>query len=185
MHVISRDKPCYYLTSVTKDRLTVFRRDEIKLITCGALNEARRSGGFALYAYVIMLDHLHVITDSALSPARTLQFINGITSRRIIDYLKEHNYEASLKKLRHETRPRHYSYSLWDHHPDARLLLTEKMLMQRVHYTHQNPVRAGLVEKAEDYRWSSIRCWTGNTLDDEPLRMDIDRIKWRSGGRAS
>jgi len=185
MHIISRDTPCYYLTSVTKDRLNVFRKDEIKVITCGALDEARRSGGFALYAYVIMLDHLHVITDSALSPARTLQFINGITSRRIIDYLKEHNYESSLKKLRHETRPRHYSHSLWDHHPDARLLLTEKMLMQRVHYTHQNPVRAGLVEKAEDYRWSSIRCWNGNTMDDEPLQMDIDRIKWRSGGRAS
>jgi REP element-mobilizing transposase RayT len=185
MHIISRDSPCYYLTSVAKDRLPVFRSDEIKLITCAALDEARRSGGFALYAYVIMLDHLHVVTDSILAPARTLQFINGITSRRIIGYLKEHNYEASLRKLRHEIRPRRYSHSLWDHHPDARLLLTENMLMQRVHYTHQNPVRAGLVKMPEEYRWSSIRDWTGNILDDEPLRMDIDRIKWRSGGRAS
>jgi putative transposase len=185
MHIISRDSPCYYLTSVAKDRLPVFRSDEIKLITCAALDEARRSGGFALYAYVIMLDHLHVVTDSILAPARTLQFINGITSRRLIGFLKEHNHEASLRKLRHETRPRRYSHSLWDHHPDARLLLTENMLMQRVHYTHQNPVRAGLVKMPEEYRWSSIRCWTGNILDDEPLGMDIDRIKWRSGGRAS
>jgi REP element-mobilizing transposase RayT len=186
MHVISRDSPCYYLTSVTKDRLAVFRTDEIKLITCAALNEARTSGKFSLYAYVIMPDHLHVITDSILSPSRTLQFINGITSRRLIDHLKEQNYEASLKKLRHEIRPRHYGHSLWDHHPDARLLLTENMVMQRVHYTHQNPVRAGLVMRPEDYRWSSIRCWSGKILDDEPLLMDIDRIKWRkSGGIAS
>ena len=49
--------------------------DEIKLITCAALDEARRSGGFALYAYVIMPDHLHVVTDSLLSASRTLQFI--------------------------------------------------------------------------------------------------------------
>jgi putative transposase len=185
MHIISRDSPCYYLTSVTKDRLAVFRSDELKRITCAALDEARRSGGFALYGYVIMLDHLHVITDSILAPARTLQFINGIASRRIIGFLKEQNYEASLRKLRHEIRPRRYSHSLWDHHPDARLLLTENMLMQRVHYTHQNPVRAGLVKKPEEYRWSSIRCWTEQVLDDEPLRMDIDRIKWRSGGAAS
>jgi len=54
------------------------------------------------------------------------------------------------------------------------------MLMQRVHYTHQNPVRAGLVERAEDSRWSSIRCWTGKTLPDERLLMDLNRIKWRS-----
>ncbi len=185
MHTISRDSPCYYLTSVAKDRLPVFRTDEIKLVTCAALDEARRSGGFAFYAYVIMEDHLHVITDSSLSASRTLQFINGIVSRRVIDYLKLHNYETSLEKLRHEIGPRRYKYSLWDHHPDARLLLTEKMLMQRVHYTHQNPVRGNLVETPEQYRWSSIRYWSGRILADEPLRMDIDRIKWRSRGGAS
>ena len=182
MHTISRDSPCYYLTSVAKDRLPVFRSDQIKLITCSALDEARLSGKFSLYAYVIMPDHLHVITDSIIAVSRTLQFINGITGRRVIDYLKQHNYEASLKKLKHEIRPRRYGHSLWDHHPDARLLLTEKMLMQRVHYTHQNPVRANLVETATEYRWSSIRFWNGGVLEDEPLRMDINRIKWRSGG---
>jgi REP element-mobilizing transposase RayT len=109
--------------------LPIFRTDEIKTIACKGMDEARRSGKFALCAYVIMPDHLHVITNSILSPSRTLQFINGIASRRIIDYLKENNYEASLKKLRRESGVRRYRYSLWDHHPDARLLLTEKMLM--------------------------------------------------------
>ena len=179
MHVISRDAPCYYLTSVAKDRLPVFRADEIKVITCAALNEARRLGKFGLYAYVIMPDHLHVVTDSSLSSACTLQFINGITGRRVIDYLKAHNHDLSLRKLQHEIRPRHYRYSLWDHHPNARLLLTEDMLMQRVNYTHQNPVRAGLVSHTEDYRWSSVRCWNRRILEDEPLKMDIDRIRWR------
>ena len=155
MHTISRDSPYYYLTSVAKDRLPVFRTNEIKMVTCAALDEARGSGGFGLYAYVIMPDHLHVITDSGLSPSRTLQFINGITSRRILDYLKQHKHEASLKKLEHEIRPRRYKHSLWDHHPDARLLLTEKMLMQRVHYTHRNPVRANLCVSADCYPYSS------------------------------
>jgi hypothetical protein len=54
MHVISRDSPCFYLTTVTKDRLRVFRTDEINLLTCAALNEARQSGRFAYYAYVLM-----------------------------------------------------------------------------------------------------------------------------------
>jgi len=179
MHVISRDAPCYYLTSVTKRRLPVFRADKLKVVACSAMNEARASGEFALYAYVIMPDHLHVVTDSTLSPSRTLQFINGITSRRIIDYLKENNHESSLLKLRHETRRHQYRFSLWDHHPDARLLLTETMLMQRVTFTHQNPVRVGLVDQPLDYRWSSVRCWSERTLEDEPLLMDLDRIKWR------
>ena len=50
MHRISQNSPCYYLTSVAKDRLTIFRTDEIKRITCKALDESRQSGKFALYA---------------------------------------------------------------------------------------------------------------------------------------
>jgi putative transposase len=180
MHIISRDAPCFYLTSVPKDRLPVFQTDEIKIVTCKALDEARKSGGFALYAYVIMPDHLHVISDSARSSADTLRFINGIIGRRVIDHLKQRGFESSLLKLRRETSKNNYLYSLWDHHPNVRLLMTEKTLMERVHYTHRNPVRAGLVERAEDYRWSSVRCWNGNPLEDEPLLMDLDRIKWRS-----
>jgi REP element-mobilizing transposase RayT len=127
-----------------------------------------------------MPDHLHVITDSALSPSKTLQFVNGIISRRLIDYLKNGGYETSLRKLETAIGRRRRRYSLWDHHPDVRLLLTEKMLMQRVNYTHMNPVRAGLAQKPEDYQWSSARIWAGKALEDEPLLMDIDRIKWRS-----
>jgi putative transposase len=180
MHIISRDSPCYYLTSVPVQRLPVFRTDEIKTVVCKALNEARKSGGFALYAYVIMPDHFHLISDSVRSSADTLRFVNGIIGRRVIDHLKEHGHEGSLQKLRHETKEKGYCYSVFDHHPNVRLLLTEKMLMERVHYTHQNPVRAGLVDLAEDYHWSSVRCWSGKILENEPLRMDLDRIKWRS-----
>ena len=179
MHVISRDSPCYFLTSVAKDRLPVFRTDEIKEIACKALDEARKSGKFALYAYVIMPDHLHAITDSARSSADTLRFIDGIMSHRVIAYLKERDYESSLQKLRQEIKPRQYRHSLWDHHPNVRLLLTEKMLLERVHYLHKNPVRAGLVALAEDYRYSSVRCWDGRPPEDEPLLVDIDQIQWR------
>ncbi len=105
MHIISRDKPCFYLTSVTKGRLPVFRTDDIKKITCAALDEARRSGRFGLYAYVIMPDHLHVISDSARDSSDVARFINGIIGRRVIDHLKEHDYQSSLKKLRQEMKP--------------------------------------------------------------------------------
>ena len=121
MHVISKDSPCYFLTSVAKDRLPVFRKDEMKDITCKALDEARKSGKFALYAYVIMPDHLHLITDSARSSEDALRFTNGIISHQLIAYLKEQGYERSLLKLRQETKRRHYQHSLWDHHPNVRV----------------------------------------------------------------
>ena len=143
MNFISPNSPAYYLTSVAKDRLPVFRLDALKAVACAALNEARRSGGFLILAYVIMPDHLHVITDSEKKASLFQRFINGITARRVIDFLKTERYTSSLEKPRHEDYRRGHRYSLWDHHPNARLLTSESMFMQRVHYTHQNPVRLG------------------------------------------
>jgi putative transposase len=181
MRIISRDDPALYITAVAKDRLQVFRTDKLKTITCNALDEARNSGGFSIYAYVIMPDHLHIITDSQRKPSETLRYIKGIISRRVIDHLKLHGHNSSLQKLRHEDKDRGYRYSLWDHHSNVFSIYSEDMLMQKVNYIHQNPVRAGLVEKAEDYRWSSVRWWERCPLDDEPLKVDIDRIAWRRG----
>jgi len=132
VHTISRDTPALYLTAVAKDRLRVFRTDQIKIITCSALDEARTSGGFSIYAYVIMADHLHALTDSSLKPSKILQYINGITSRRIIDHLKEHGHNSSLRKLQRESGARGHRYSLWEHHSNALPILSEDMLMERL-----------------------------------------------------
>jgi len=98
----------------------------------------------------------------------------------VIQYLKEKGHESSLGKLRHEEKGRGYKHSLWDHHPNAKLLSTEEVFLQKVHYLHQNPVRAGLVDRAEDYRFSSARCWSRKPIENEPLLIDIDQILWRS-----
>ena len=54
---ISKDDPCLFITAVAKDRLPVFQTDAIKIITCKAIDEARKSCGFLLFAYVIMPVH--------------------------------------------------------------------------------------------------------------------------------
>ena len=127
-----------------------------------------------------MPDHLHTIVGSELKPSKVLQYINGIISHRVIHYLKAKGYESSLNKLRHAEMDRGYKHSLWDHHPNAKLIPNEEMFLQKVKYVHQNPVRAALVERAEDYRWSSARWWAGKPSDDEPLVIDKDKILWRS-----
>jgi len=179
MATISRDTPCLSVTSVARDRLLVFRKDVMKQIVCAALDEARHSGGFAIFAYVIMPDHLHIMTDRARKPSDTLRFTSGITSHRVIGYLKENNYRTSLAKLRDTKKARGYEYSLWDGHSNVLLVTSENVFTQRVNYIHQNPVRGGLVVRAEDYRWSSARCWSGRVLEDEPLLTDLDKIIWR------
>ena len=179
MATISRDTPCLCITSVARDRLSVFRTEAIKKITSSALDEARHSGRFAIFAYVIMADHFHLITDGGRKPSDTLLFVNGIASQRLIGYLRDGGYTASLEKLRGTKKARGHEYSLWDGHSNVFLVTSESVFMQRVNYIHQNPVRAGLVAQPEDYRWSSARCWSHRSLEDEPLLMDLEQVIWR------
>jgi REP element-mobilizing transposase RayT len=131
-----------------------------------------------IFAYVLMLDHLHLVTDSARASKDIHRFVNGIVSRRVINYLKEVGKTVSLEKLR-TRRSDGSQFSLWQHHPDTRLLWSEQMLLQRINYTHLNPVRAGLVEHPDEWMWSSSRIFHRRPLDEEPLSVDLDRIEWR------
>src|SRR5260370_7388391 len=99
MNYISPNSPAYYLTSVTKDRLPAFRHDAMKLVVCSALNEARTSGKFLLLAYVIMPDHLHVISNGEKKPVVILRFINVLVSRRVIHFLQIECTSPSLVTL--------------------------------------------------------------------------------------
>ena len=181
--LISQDSPSLYITIVTKDRLPVFRAERMKQLLCSAIDDARHSAGFLLFAYVIMIDHLHLLTNRPSTTSDLLRVLKSLTARRVIDYLKEHRFADSLAKLQHSAREGNYKYSLWQVEKNVLPIFSEAMFMQKVNYIHQNPVRAGLVERPLDYRWSSFRMWNGCQQMDEPLLVDNDLIHWRRSVR--
>lgn len=186
MFTISKDSQALYITAVAKDRLPVFQTDGIKMVTCEAIDEARKSGGILIFAYVIMPDHIHLLAGCLdKKPSDVLRYIKGIVAHRVIEHLKEKNYLSSLDKLHHEDWKRNHRYSLWQHESNTFQVFSESMFMQKVNYIHLNPVRAGLVERAVDYRWSSARIWQRCETEDEPLLVDLDQINWhKPTGRA-
>lgn len=179
MFRVSRTNPAYYLTSVTHHRLPIFRTDHLKEIVCRAFDEARRSGGFMIFAYVIMPDHTHVITDSSRGMTEVLRYLNGISAKRVIDHLKANGHEASLAKLRIQERENKHKHSVYQHHPNGIRIAGEASLFQKIQYLHLNPVRANLAPHPDEYRYSSARLWHGRPLADEPLNVDLKEINWR------
>ena len=175
---ISIDTPFYYFTSVAHKRLPIFGTDKLKKIMVDALDEARRSAGFLILAYVIMPDHNHLITDSSREPSDTLRYLNGISAKRILDHLKA-SATSSLEKLKTFEKKRGYKYSVWEHHADTFLITSESVLMQKVNYIHFNPVKAGFVEHPDEYLYSSSRIWNNRPRPDEPLKMDVEKIEWK------
>ena len=178
MFRISRTTPATYSTSVAHHRLPIFQTDKVKQILCDAFNEVRSKHGILILAYVIMLEHVHLLVYSEREMSDALRLLNGVAARRIILYLKENGFESSLFKLRGETRERNHKHSVWQHHPDSLEIFGEDTFRQKVEYIHQNPVRAGLVDDPLDYRFSSARLWAG-CQTDEPLLTDHLEIDWR------
>jgi putative transposase len=177
---ISYDNPFYFLTAVTHMRLEVFRTERLKSILTAAFDEARSSAGIEIFAYVVMANHYHVITDSSKKPSEVLRYLNGISARRVIDHLKENGHESSLAKLRKEESRKEYKYSLWEHHTNKFFIATEPKLIEKANYIHFNPVEEGLASAPGDYRFSSFRYWANKPLlEDEPLKVDVRDIGWK------
>jgi REP element-mobilizing transposase RayT len=88
-YLISQDSPALYITLVSKNRLPVFQKDVMKEVLCRAIGEARKK--FLLFAYVIMIDHLHILTSRPTTTSEVLRLLKGLTARRVIDYLKQNN----------------------------------------------------------------------------------------------
>ena len=55
---------------------------------------------------------------------------------------------------------RNEKYQIWTHENHAELIYSDKFIFQKIDYIHENPVRAGIVEKAEDYVYSSAGSFT-------------------------
>jgi REP element-mobilizing transposase RayT len=86
---ISQDSQALYITVVTRNRLLVFKTDQMKAVLCRAVDEARTSAGFLLFAYVIMIDHMHLVTSRPTTTSNVLRVLKGLTARRVIDFKRE------------------------------------------------------------------------------------------------
>ena len=62
--------------------------------------------------------------------------------------------------------------SLFEHPFKRRMIDNELYLQHVIAYTHNNPVKAGIVEKMSDYKWSSYNA----LVSDKPTRIDRDLV---------
>jgi len=122
-----------------------------------------------------MPDHVHLLIfprNKDYSISKILQSIKQPVSAKAIAYLKEHA-PASLKKL--STGQKSRPYLFWQKGGGYDRNMTEvDTLIESVRYIHLNPVKKKLVEKPNDWYYSSAVQWDG--LDAGPL--PIDKSDW-------
>ena len=64
------------------------------------------------------------------------------------------------------------SGKFWEGDYDARPVESPESLLIRIAYDHRNPVKVGIVERPEDYFWSSARSWHSGDPGPVPLCLD-------------
>lgn len=125
-----------------------------------------------------MSNHIHLILKSGNSTiSNTIRDMKKYTANRIIEQI-ENGAESRKKWLPSEMafaarkHNRNSIYQFWTHENHAVELSTNEMMEQRLNYMYQNPVKAGIVEREEDYLYSSAR----NYCEGMDTLMEVDLL---------
>ena len=125
------------------------------------LEGSRRRLGFLVCGYVLMPDHWHALiwTGYPLTISQVIHDIKKVSARRL-----------------HEQRGT--EGPLWQHQFWDRFVRHAKEFNDRLTYMHLNPVRKGLVNTPEEWRWSSYNNFglDRRTVQSCPIQIDYVQL---------
>ena len=157
----------HHVTQRGNRRLPIFFGDHDRLAYLDLVGLACEERGVACLAWCLMDNHIHLI----LVPRRAEDLAAALGEAHRL-YTRRVNFREGWRGYLFQGR--FASYPMDDAH-----------LMAAVRYVENNPVAAGLVERAEQWRWSSARSHVeGRRLAGDPL-TDVDALgahvpNWRA-----
>ena len=162
----------YFITITILHWIPIFTRVDTVEIVLNSLKYLQKSDNLKIFSYVILENHIHIISESD-DLQKTFTKFKSFTAREIIKYLKDRGVKTILdqlsfyKKLHKKDR----EFQLWQEGISPRLIKDENMMVEKINYIHQNPVKRGFVDKPEHWRYSSSRDY-----NDVKGLIDICRV---------
>ena len=124
-----------------------------------ALERVRRSFKLRVYGYVVMPDHVHLLLSEPERDtlADALKSLKQGVARQLLGDLQIDIKGGPLKpgfclsgelrgELKHIWQKRYYDFNIRNY----------PQFVEKLRYIHRNPVRAGLCERPEDWKWSTF-----------------------------
>ena len=145
------------------NRSVCFYAEEDYRLNLHYLEEFSAKFGCVVHAYVLMTNHAHLL----LTPQRadSAALLMKSLGQRYVQYIN-HTY--------------HRSGTLWVGRFRSCLTQTEDYVLACYRYIELNPVRAGMVVRPQDYRWSSYHA---NALGSERFQHEIEVALGRRASR--
>jgi len=139
----------YYLTFTVRNWYYIFDRHNRFQILEDSLKYFQENKSVKLYAYVFMINHLHLIA-SGIDMIGFVRDFKRHTSREIQNNII--TTEPAVLKLFDIGDGR---YEFWSRTNMPKTIENEDYLIQKINYIHENPVRRQYVKKPEHWMWSS------------------------------
>lgn len=144
----------YHVTSRGNARKNIFKDDNDKEIFLEVLGRVVKRYNWLCHAYCLMGNHYHLLIETPdANLSKGMRQLNGVYTQR---------YNQRHKKTGHIFQGRY----------KAILVEKEGHLIELCRYVVLNPVRAGIVERPEDWKWSSYLATAGLKRAPEYLTTD-------------
>ena len=147
----------YHIINRGVRRLRLFASDDDYLYFQQLMGAAQRRTPLRLLAYCLMPNHWHLVVWPE-DPASVSAYMRWLTWSHSCHFNAMHNFSG------HAYQGRYRSVVVRD----------ERHLLTLLQYVEGNPARAGLVERSDIWRWSSLNVCPFLTLAESPVRRPPD-----------
>ncbi|MCB9081113.1 MAG: transposase [Lewinellaceae bacterium] len=152
----------HFVTLTITGWIDLFTRQCYRDIVIDNLRYCQARKGLQVFAFVIMSNHIHLIVQ-ANAPAKlsaVLRDFKKYTAVKFLEAIREkpesrHEWILSYMALHAMRTKRSGNYQVWINGNAPIQLVSPAFIVQKLNYIHYNPVKAGIVEKPEDYIYSS------------------------------
>ena len=153
----------YFITSTIIEWLPVFTNQKYFEIIIASLKFCREQKGLKLYAFVILDNHFHLVVAGP-DLSNMIASLKKFTAWQVLFQLQEDRKDWLLNQLayfkkKHKTESAH---QVWQEGVHPQLIVNEEMLLQKIEYMHNNPIKRGLVDAAAHWHSSSARNFEAN-----------------------
>ena len=131
----------YHILSRGNEQKEIFHDDQDRLRFLETIGEMSERYGTEIFAYVLMGNHYHfLLRTNRANLSKAMQWLGVTYTRRfnIRHFRSGHLFQGRFKSI---------------------IVQNDAYLMQLSCYVHRNPLRAGIVERLADYRWSSYKVY--------------------------
>ena len=119
------------------------------------MEQIRQRHQFVVVGYVVMPEHVHLLFTEPErgNPSLVLAALKQTFAHRL---LRELRANAGTQTDTLWSTPVAVGH-IWQHRFYDFVIFTEKKRVEKLRYMHRNPVQRGLVQKPEEWVWSSFR----------------------------